>query len=105
MVTYIYVTNLERELSCDKLEKGTIIMKRVHSIMLILSSLSVIAITILYLHFTDTLQYVIAFFRSAINVYGKDIKSIYNFSGNNFRISFSRFEISFPISLTGCGKL
>lgn len=76
-------------------------MKRVHSIMLFLSSLSVIGITMLYLHFTDSFQYVIGFFRSAVNVYGKDIKSIYDFSGNHLEIIIAFLNIVIGMVVMG----
>ena len=76
-------------------------MKRVHSIMRMLSSLSVIAITILYLYFTDTLQYVIVFIRKAINVYDKDMTSIYNFSGNHIEIFIAFINIVIGLIVMG----
>ena len=76
-------------------------MKRVHSIMLMLSSLSVIAITILYLYFTDTREYVIVFIRKAINVYDKDMTSIYNFSGNHIEIFIAFINIVIGLIVMG----
>ena len=69
--------------------------------MLMISSLSVIAITILYLYFTDTLQYVIVFIRKAINVYDKDMTSIYNFSGNHIEILIAFINIVIGLIVMG----
>ena len=69
--------------------------------MLMISSLSVIAITILYLYFTDTLQYVIVFIRKAINVYDKDMTSIYNFSGNHIEIFIAFINIVIGLIVMG----